>query len=170
MNYMKLGSGLLLTALLTLPATAAEQPKPALTKIKVNLSEMKMQVEGAEEGAPLVLKAGQRYKLTFENIGAVMHEVLLGKGLIRNPEENENDYVEHLLSDEEVTTTGAVMIGGQKRIWVVNTQGIKEIELDAGARLSILFTVPESSRGTWELGCFAEGHHESGMFLPLRIE
>jgi uncharacterized cupredoxin-like copper-binding protein len=165
---MKLASGLLLTALLTLPAMAADQPKPALTKIKVNLSEMKMQVEGVDEGAPLVLKAGQRYKLTFENLGTIMHEVLLGRGLIHN--EEENDYAEHLLSGEEVTTTGAVTIEGKKQIWAVNTQGIKEIELDPGTRLSILFTVPESSRGTWELGCFAEGHHESGMHLPLRIE
>lgn len=163
-------ASLFLTATFTLTAGWAsehEHQKP-LVKIKVLLTEMSFQVEGLPEGAPLVLKAGERYKLIFENVGVVMHEVLLGRGLISN--HGDHNYQEHMLADTPLILTGSSVLEGKKRIFAVDVNGFEEFELDPGLRLSLLVTIPETARGEWELGCFAAGHHEAGMFLPVLVQ
>lgn len=152
------------------PHHPAPAPAPAIEKIQFQLSEMKFSVVGAEQGAPIVLKAGQQYKLVFENIGQAMHEVLLGRGVITNDDDIEDGYSEELLGNQEVIVTGSSMINNEKRIFEVVTSGLHEIELDPGLRLSILFTLPESARGVWEIGCFAPGHHRMGMKLPVIVK
>jgi uncharacterized cupredoxin-like copper-binding protein len=150
------------------PAATPSATATQLVKIRVLLSEMKFEIEGQAPGTPLVLKAGQHYKIAFENVGTVLHEVLFGRGLITNG--HEHDYQTHLMEGLDVDATGAIFVGGEKRIWAVETTGLKEIELEPGTRVSILFTLPDTARGTWELGCFALGHHEAGMFIPLIVE
>lgn len=163
-------AGLLLTTTLAAHTSRASEhePETPLIKVKVLLSEMSFQVEGMPEGAPLVLKAGERYKLIFENVGVVMHEVLLGRGLISN--HGDHNYKEHMLAETPMILTGSSIIDGKKRIFAVDVNGFEEFELDPGLRLSLLVTIPESARGVWELGCFAAGHHEAGMFLPVLVQ
>lgn len=162
--------GLFMSASFSLSAgwASEHQNQTPLIKVKVLLSEMTFQVEGMPEGTPLVLEAGKRYKLIFENVGVVMHEVLLGRGLISN--HGDHNYQEHMLAGVPMILTGSSVIEGKKRIFAVDVNGFEEFELDPGLRLSLLVTVPETARGVWELGCFAAGHHEAGMFLPVIVQ
>ncbi len=153
--------------------SAPTQTKPVttepLTKIKITLGEFKFTVEGAANpNDPLVLEAGKRYKLVFENTGTVMHEVLFGRTIIKGNDDTE--YQEEMLTSQETIITGSSIINGEKKIFEVLTTGFKELELDPGLRLSLIFTVPETARGTWELGCLVPGHHESGMHIPMIVK
>lgn len=165
---MKKIFGIFAMLLMSASVSMADAPKTELIKVKIIMSEFLFQVEGAPEGAPLVLKAGQRYKMIFENHGQILHEVLLGRGLVSN--HGEHEYKENMLVDQQVVVTGSSVINEAKRVFAVVTNGFEEFEMDPDLRLSLLFTVPESAKGTWEMGCFAEGHHESGMFLPVIVE
>lgn len=169
MKAIKSIFGIVFTVLFISSAAKAEAPSSEnLVKIKVILNEFNFLIEGIPLKSPLILKAGQRYKLSFENHGGVMHEVLVGRGIEKV--DGENEYKENLLENLPVIVTGASVIDGTKRVFEVVTHGFEEFELDPGLRLSLLFTVPESAKGRWELGCFAPGHHEGGMFLPVIIE
>lgn len=155
-----------LTLLLSVPAAAATVETSELLLV---MREMEFAIEGLAPEAPLVLKAGKRYKLAFENHGAARHEVLFGRGLTRDAE-GELDYETHLFRDVELAVWGRSMVGGEKRIYGMKAFGLSELELDPGTRLSIYVTIPESARGTWEIGCFSPGHHEHGMKRVLLIE
>ena len=139
-------------------------------QIKLNLNEMKIEVEGEPLKKNISLKAGQRYKLTFENRGSVRHEVLLGRGIQHNIENHELEYAQNLLSATSTIITGAIFLGEQKKIWYAETPGFNELELDPGTRISIIFTLNETQVGDWEIGCFAPGHHEAGMFISLTVQ
>lgn len=135
--------------------------------IKVNLYEMSFQIEGQDPNAPLILKAGQDYKLIFENLGKMKHEILIGRGLV---DSESNEYLENLFSNFKLVVTGSVMKDEEKRIWIVETNGMNEIELDPGLRLALYFNLPESTKGDWELGCFMPGHYQMGMKRPIIVQ
>lgn len=145
------------------------------------LREMEFVVEGQPAGVPLVLEAGKSYKLSFENHGQVLHEVLFGRGLVH--EDDGLGYGEHLFRDVSLNVWGRVCAtkerqepwrcgskGDAKLIYGVKTFGLRELELDPGMRLSIYVEIPASKRGTWEIGCFAPGHHQAGMRIPIVIQ
>lgn len=163
-------SALISLTLRALPALGDSLPATPVEELKIRLTEMKVQAEGAADGAPVVLKAGVRYRLTFENRGTIEHEVLIGRGLTHDEEEHELDYQEHLLATTETVISGSMSFEEGAKTWYAETPGFKELELEEGTSLSLLFTVPENARGTWEIGCFAPGHHPAGMHLPLIIE
>lgn len=151
-------------------AVAARGPAaraPKAENILFVMREMEFAVEGLAPGAPLVLSAGRRYKLSFENHGRVRHEVLFGRAVTHG--EDGLDYREHLFKDVDVDVWGRTMIDGEKRVYGIKTFGLSELELDPGTRLSVFVTVPVAARGDWEIGCVAPGHHQAGMCLPVRI-
>ena len=43
-------------------------------------------------------------------------------------------------------------------------------ELQPAGSTVLRFTMPARARGTWQFGCFAAGHYESGMKGTLVIE
>lgn len=151
-------------------ASTSNQPSERIS-IKVNLSEMKFQVEGEKENTPLALKVGQAYRLVFENIGTIRHEIHFGKGINRTDEnEDPEGYVDQLFNNFNIAISGANLVNGKKNIWEIETQSLKEIELDSGTRLALYFKLPESIRGNWEIGCFQSGHYQMGMKLPVVIQ
>lgn len=133
------------------------------------MGEMYFQIEGQAKTEPLKLQAGQPYELIFKNIGAMKHEVLFGRELIKR-NGIAKGYQEHLLQQVEVEVEIELQIDGQQREIEVETFGLKELELEPGTQVSISFTLPELSKGTWEMGCFISGHYEAGMWLPLIVE
>ncbi|MGE3608294.1 MAG: hypothetical protein AB7I27_01805 [Bacteriovoracaceae bacterium] len=153
---------LILITLTTHPIEATER-----TVIKINLYEMSFQIEGQDSKSPLILKSGQDYKLIFENLGKMKHEVLLGRGV---EGENPQEYSENLFNNFKIAVSGSIVTNQEKKIWVVETNGLDEIELDPGLRLALFFRLPESVKGQWELGCFMPGHFQMGMRLPLIVE
>lgn len=152
-------------------ASSSYAAAKARQTINVILDEMSLHVEGQDKKSPLVLKAGQPYKIVFENRGLVTHEVLMGRGVQEvEGEPGEFEYAEGLLSNIKVMVTAAWKTENDKKIFYAVTNGIEEIELDSSVRMAILFTLPDEARGVWELGCFKPGHYQMGMKLPLIVE
>lgn len=146
------------------PAAPVTEPEP--DSLSFVLREMRIVALGRPAEAPLVLKAGRRYRLSFVNRGQLRHEVSFGRGVVRV--HGGLEHLEHLLSGVETEVSGRS--GPERRAFEIEALGLKELELQPDASLSVAFTLPESARGAWELGCFAPGHHDSGMHLALRVE
>ncbi|RMG89561.1 MAG: hypothetical protein D6712_01450 [Chloroflexi bacterium] len=134
-------------------------------EIEIILTEYAFTVEGGEENAPIVLHAGDTYKLEFVNEGEMMHEVLFGAGVIIE-DDFAVGYEENIFEDVEAVIEGE-MNGAE---FEVEVSGIEEIELNPGQKLEIMLTIPEELIGEWEIGCFVKGHYELGMVAPLIIE
>lgn len=137
--------------------------------IHILMDEMSFQVEGQDKGASLQLQPGRRYELIFRNVGAMKHEVLFGRNLIKR-DGLAIGYREHLLKDVEVDVEIEVRIDGEDREIEIEAFGLKELEMEPGTEASISFELPSRTKGRWELGCFIAGHYEGGMRLDLLIE
>lgn len=139
------------------------------TEIRILMGEMYFQVEGQEKNEALHLKAGKRYELVFKNVGAMKHEVLLGRDLIKR-DGAPTGYREHLLRNVEVEVEIDMLIDGKKREVEIEAFGIKELELEPGVELEASFKLPQQSKGQWEMGCFIAGHYEGGMRMDVIVE
>lgn len=147
------------------PVAAPAAPEAAPERIRLILREMRLSVAGAAPGKPLVLKAGRRYALTFENRGQLQHDVALGRGRERTPDGPR--FAENLLAGVEAEL---VFRDSQGREAAVEGSGFEELELDPGATLTLLLTLPDSAAGDWQAACFMPGHESAGMRLALRVE
>ena len=144
------------------PAAALEA---APERVRFTLREMRIAAKGVAQGKPVVLKAGRRYALTFENAGQLQHDVALGRGRKAGPEGPR--FAENLLAGVEAEL---VFRDSQGREAAVEGAGFEELELDPGATLTLLLTLPDSAAGDWQAACFMPGHESAGMRLPLRVE
>lgn len=144
---------------------APAAPEAAPERIRFMLREMRISARGVQAGKPLVLKAGRRYALTFENAGQLQHDVALGRGRKQTPEGPR--FAENLLAGVEAVL---VFRDSQGREAAVEGAGFAELELAPGAALTLLLTLPDSAAGDWQAACFMAGHESAGMRLPLRVE
>ena len=135
-------------------------------ELTILMGEMFFQVEGAAPNAEIELGALVQYRVLFKNVGNEVHRAKFGRGLV---EENEtpSGYDVNLFDDVFVSI----------RAWrdgrVVSriiTDRLIELDLEPGEELELIFTFPRDSRGTWEIGCFVEGHYEAGMFAPVTVQ
>lgn len=167
---MKL-SEILLSLLLILPigGAMAHGDDEGSIEIGILMGEMYFQVEGQDKSAPLQLKPGQRYKLTFKNVGTMKHEVMFGRDLIKR-DGTAKGYREHLLKNVEVDVEVEMQVDGKDREIEIEAFGLKELEMEPGTAVSVSFQLPPQARGRWELGCFIAGHYEGGMRLDLLVE
>lgn len=133
--------------------------------ITVEMGEMFFQQQGMEQNAPIVLETGVPYRLTFTNVGTMVHRVKFGRGLVIE-EGVPFEYTENLFTDMAVKILGIDDLAGMR---VIADQLI-ELDLDAGKSVVVMFTLPVSKAGSWELGCFVIGHYEAGMRAPLMVQ
>lgn len=131
----------------------------------ITMGEMFFQQEGMEQNAAITLETGVPYRITFSNVGALTHRVKFGRGLIVE-EGVPFAYSENLFTDLAVKVLGTGDLTGFR---VIADQLI-ELDLDAGKTVEVIFTLPLSAKGTWELGCFVIGHYEAGMRAPLVVQ
>lgn len=134
--------------------------------LEILMGEFFFQVEGQEPGSQIVLDAGVKYSIKFENQGAIEHEAMFGNGLNEEHPGEFHGYLFNLFEDVEVEFKGEIN-GETFRIEAAN---LNEIELMPGQSLIVEFTLPESKRGIWEIGCFVAGHYEAGMNAFLIVE
>lgn len=145
------------------PVPAALEGGPE--RVRLTLREMRIAAKGLAPGKPLVLKAGRAYALTFENMGQLQHDVALGRGRVQGPQGPR--FAENLLAAVEATL---VFRDSEGREAAVEGSGFEELELDPGATLTLLLTLPDSAAGDWQAACFMPGHESAGMRLALRVE
>lgn len=110
------------------------------------------------EPGRLVLEAGKTYRLELVNRGTVEHEFMVGRELVGAPA---HGYRYNFFEGMEVQVQ---FEGG-----ALETEGLVEIEVEPGATVRLVFSVPEGKRGQWEVGCFVPGHYELGMKGVLTV-
>ncbi|MBI1744220.1 hypothetical protein HYR54_14295 [Candidatus Acetothermia bacterium] len=135
------------------------------TKLTLTMGEFFFQAEGAAKNAPIKLQTAVPYRMKFKNVGKIVHRIKIGRGL-QVEEGVPHDYAEHLFDGVEVRIEGKLASGNFK----VDTQRLTQLELEAGAELDVIFTLPISKKGEWELGCFVVNHYEAGMSNKLIVE
>ncbi len=133
-------------------------------ELTINIGEMFFQTEGQARNETIASTTAVPYKITFRKIGAVVHRVKFGRGLVVE-EGVPFAYAENLFADILVKVRST---GEETSFRVVASQLI-ELDLDAGEEIEVLFTLPTGKAGTWELGCFVIGHYEAGMHTALVI-
>jgi uncharacterized cupredoxin-like copper-binding protein len=133
----------------------------AAQTLNIDVGEMYFQLEGQEKNAPITLKTGITYAIVFHNTGAVLHEIQLG----RDPGTDENgqphDYQTMLLDGFE----SSLEANGVETV----TESLIEIQIEAGGTATLTFQLPDSTVGTWEIGCFQPGHYQAGMHAPVIV-
>jgi uncharacterized cupredoxin-like copper-binding protein len=134
--------------------------------------------EFALQPAVLYLKAGERVELVLQNRGAAEHEWSAGRGLVDVPYEKgfrtdllailkpqvrgQGYHVEQLMTaklDAEESIEGETA----RRL-------SQEVVVQPGGYAVLDFTVPQSAKGRWRMGCFLPGQYESGMYGAILIE
>jgi uncharacterized cupredoxin-like copper-binding protein len=135
------------------------------SEVTILMGEMYFQEQGSDQNEAITLETVTPYKVTFQNVGAMVHRVKFGRGLVVE-EGVPFDYNEHLFDGVTVKIKGA----GEETTFRVIANQLLELDLDPGEVVEMVFTLPASAAGEWELGCFVVGHYEAGMRAPLIIE
>jgi uncharacterized cupredoxin-like copper-binding protein len=119
------------------------------------------------EPQKITIPAGEKVELKFTNSGDAVHEFMAGKKIT----ENEEGYKEDLFEGVEIMKykNGKLVKEGHHK----TTHGIM-IKIEPGEEGSLIFTLPESKKGVWEMGCFIEfgtkTHHDLGMHGKIIIK
>jgi uncharacterized cupredoxin-like copper-binding protein len=148
----------LLVLLVIFAAAMSGCGNKVVEKIEIHLSEF------AFDPNLITFPAGAEVHLILINDGALEHELLIG----RNPGDGyEVDLFDHDPNNVEAS--------GGEGFHVRSDEEIAEegyhVELEPGASGTLIFTVPESKIGEWEMGCFLDGgvHYESGMHGTVTV-
>ncbi len=157
MSFRKVTSTLLfMLAIVTLTVAVpnrSAKADDAPTKITINMDEYHFTVEGHDANAPITLKVGVLYDMTIKNTGKFAHEIWWGKDPLMDPEEGRLDgYKTNLLTNVPI-----VIIDEQTAApndYEINVPGLTEIKEGPGQSFTIEFTLPDSLKGKWEVGCF----------------
>jgi uncharacterized cupredoxin-like copper-binding protein len=116
------------------------------------------------------IPAGPRVTLVFTNVGALPHEFMAGRDA--KDGHFERDLFEGL--HVNMTTEEMAMEGGEHGHAYGGGQGGDDhgtmLMTEVGKTAMMAFTLPESSRGVWTIGCFLPGHFEAGMRGTLIVE
>lgn len=117
------------------------------------------------------VKAGQEVRILLENKGEKEHEILIGRQV--NMEEGvpggfESDLFDHDPSLVQASGSEGFHQGSPEEI---ADEGY-HVELEPGATGTLVFTIPASKAGEWEMGCFIDDgqHYEEGMHGTLIVE
>lgn len=173
MLLQRIRVGLLTVSLLALgmglwqPIVVSQQPTNEPTELHIHMGEFFFQVEGQAQGAPIEVEAGKTYMLKFHIDGKIQHEAMIGDPTQLHMEDGmAHGYVNNLFDGVTLKLMGTI----KDREFRVAVMGLMEIDLKQDQLLAIEFTLPESKKGQWEIGCFIMGHYEAGMKIPLIVK
>ncbi len=160
--------GVAVAAVLAAPAAAlaqsgtkTDEAQPAQV-LNIDVGEMYFQLQGQDKNAPITLAAGTTYTLVFHNLGAVLHEIQFGRDPGTDSNGQPHDYQTLLFDGVESTVKAA----GAATV----SDTLAEIQLDKGASAELTFTLPATTTGDWEIGCFQPGHYQAGMHAPIVVQ
>ncbi|MFU8887351.1 MAG: hypothetical protein ACNA8N_01975 [Trueperaceae bacterium] len=134
-------------------------------EVTIRVGEFYFQVDGQEANAPIELDAVMPYRVTIVNEGSMLHRVKLGRGVVVE-EGVPFAYHEILFDAVPLRITGTTAEGATFRI---DTTYLTQLDLAPGASIEIAFTLPSTTRGDWEIGCFIPGHYEAGHHAALVV-
>lgn len=117
------------------------------------------------------VKAGQEVTLRLVNEGEKEHEILFGRNLKMEegaPGGYEVDLFERDPNQVEASGGEGFHEGTPEEI----AEEGYHVELEPGAEGTLVFTVPASKAGEWEMGCFIDdgAHYDEGMKGTFVVE
>jgi len=113
------------------------------------MGELYFRLEDGEKNAPITLEAGERHLIRLINEGGATHEIHFG----RDADLEERLYKEDLLGTE-----------GEH-----GAHGFMAVVLEPGESSTMMFVIPVTKKGEWEIGCFMTGHYEGGQRAQLLV-
>jgi uncharacterized cupredoxin-like copper-binding protein len=155
--------------------TEQQQPKRLETVSEIDMGEFYFATPDGTKNPVFRLSVGKTIGLHLHSDGAVLHEVVLGRGPLEFAETDvggrkvavPEGYSTNLF--KEIEADVFFYYGDVKA--EVGGANFGEIEMDPGLQNTwIRFKVPETLKGEWELGCFAPGHYEAGMHAKVIID
>lgn len=117
--------------------------------LQIAMGELYFRAGDGEPNGPIELPSGERIMVRLVNEGAAAHEIHFG----RDADLEERLYREDLLGTE-----------GEH-----GAHGFMAVVLEPGESSTLLFVIPETKRGEWEIACFMPGHYEGGQHAPLIV-
>jgi uncharacterized cupredoxin-like copper-binding protein len=122
----------------------------------------------------LRIPAGKPVKIIMKNTGSVTHEFMVGKGGFAA---SGDGFKQDIFHNVTVHHSGGVVKMSGMNMDDMNMGNMKMGEMDSsfmidvkpGKKASISFTLPESKKGTWNMGCFvtfgqtSKTHYDAGM-------
>jgi uncharacterized cupredoxin-like copper-binding protein len=132
-----------------LPTLARAHGGEEAESMVIAMGELYFQTGDAEPNAPITLAAGERHLIRLHNEGQAAHEIHFG----RDADLEARSYRENLLGTE-----------GEH-----GDHGFIAVVLEPGEAATVMFVIPETKRGEWEIGCFMPGHYEGGQRAPLIV-
>src|SRR5258708_20437957 len=141
------------TALIAVNPIRTVRADETATKVVIDMDEYHFTVEGKDAGDPINLKVGTLYDLTVKNTGKLPHEIWFGKDTKMAEDGSRLDgYQTNVLA-----TVTVAIIGGEPDTvtgYEIDVTGLIEIAEGPRQSYTIEFTLPDSLKGNWELGCF----------------
>ncbi len=123
------------------------------TKFTIVMDEYHFTVPGQQPNVPITLKTGTLYDMTIQNAGKFPHEIWWGKDPQMVEGEGRLDgYKTNLLDKVPVAIIGVQADGTSS--YEIDAPGLDEIEEAPGQSFTVEFTLPDSAKGNWEIGCF----------------
>jgi len=116
---------------------------------EITMGELYFRFNGGEKNAPFTLESGEMHLIRLKNEGAVTHEIHFG----RDPDLEGRFYREDLLGTE-----------GEH-----NNHGFMAVMIEPGESSTMMFVIPDTKKGEWEIGCFMPGHYEGGQHAKLTV-
>jgi uncharacterized cupredoxin-like copper-binding protein len=129
----------------------------------------------------LQIPAGKRVKIMIKNTGTVVHEFMAGKGGIAA---SGDGFKQDLFHNVTVHHSGGMVEMSGMNMDNMNMENMKMekmessfmIDVKPGKKASISFTLPETTKGTWKMGCFvtfgqtSKTHYDVGMKGVVIVE
>ena len=120
-------------------------------KFTIVMNEYSFVVDGQKAGDPIQLKVNQLYDMTVQNVGKIPHEIWWGKNT-QMQDGRLDGYSTNLFAGVDVAIFGTQAAGQDP--FEIDAPGLTEIALTPGQTLTVEFTLPDTAKGAWEIGCF----------------
>ncbi|MDO8530794.1 MAG: hypothetical protein Q7T26_01295 [Dehalococcoidia bacterium] len=154
------------------PANA--KPKRLETIVEIHMYDNYFADVNGQQNPTFKVSAGKTVGIHIHNEGKAEHELVVGRKVhmeeqeisgkkVAVPDGYETNLFEMVEADVFFYNQGVkAEVGGAK---------FGELEFESGVKDAwIRVKIPETAKGTWEIGCFAPGHYEAGMKTTLIVE
>lgn len=139
----------------------ALQPKHLEAVIEIDMGEFYFGDPDGVQNPTFSLPAGKTVGIHIHNEGDVVHELAIGRDL------QDGAYAELLT---ELVPSDLFFYYDEAKAEVEEAV-FGELEVEPGLRdIWIRLEVPAELGGEWQLGCFVEGHYDSGMHAAMVFE
>lgn len=182
-----------LTAALALAGCVADDPDPNAATVGPSEAVTIVMDEFTFSPANLTVTAGSSITVVLVNEGVAPHEFMVGRevaagggyvddlllDMMADPtgpdaagdgheEESTDDHEEDSTDDHEDPAMDTDLTEGHGS--ESGEHGGTGVTVQPGSRVELTLRIPSDTTGSWEVGCFVQGHYEAGMVGTITME